>query len=455
MTLSPVAGRPAGLAIFGQSVAFWLTALLIACCFLFGGASRGNLAQVVLLEVLSVPLLLFSVRTLVVEGGWRSLGLAGLILVLLPVIPLLQLIPVPFDLWSALPGHGPAAEAAIAAGLPQDWRPISLAPVETWRSLLALCPPAAIFLGVLLCSDAERRRLCLLVCLTAIGSLLIGALQLAGGSDSPLYFYSETNLGSPVGLFANRNHQANLLAVSLPYAALWLCEARPELRRMAPIAIGLAAYTVMMVVGLVIVGSRAGVLLAAPAAVLAAALLYRADRIGGWRGLAAMATVGIVAMIAAFSVIGPVAARFAAQADQRFDTAPVVAAAAWKALPLGTGVGSFPAVYAGVEPVELMAATYFNHAHNDYLEIWLETGAAGILLLLAFIVWWVRQSLGAWLSAASAGRNLARVGSAAIALLLVHSLVDYPVRTLALAAMLALSAGLLTTGPSASRAGRP
>ncbi|MFZ5669660.1 MAG: O-antigen ligase family protein [Pseudomonadota bacterium] len=435
-------------ALQGVSLIFWLTAAVLTLAFLFGGASRQNLAQVMFLELASLPLLALAVWRFVTEGRWASLGAARLILALLPLIPLLQLLPVPFGLWAELPGHAAAAEAARLAGLPPAWRPISLAPQETWRSLLALAPPIAVFLGAALTTEAERRWLCVLVPVAAVVSLAIGALQLAGGQTSPFYFYSQTNLGSPVGLFSNRNHQATLLVVSMPFATLWLCRARAGIRESAPMAAALIGQIMLALVGLVIVGSRAGALLAAPALLMVTAMLVRAGRLGGRVSLIVGGLVLAVSIGAASLVIDPLMQRFAARSDQRFDTAPVVAATAWEHQPIGAGIGSFPSVYAGAEPVELMSETYFNHAHNDYLEIWLETGVLGVFALLAFVVWWVGRSYRVWTLPTTPGRNLARAGSAAILLLLIHSVVDYPTRTLALASVLALSCALLAGRPA-------
>jgi O-antigen ligase len=173
-------------------------------------------------------------------------------------------------------------------------------------------------------------------------------------------------------------------------------------------------------------------------------MLIRADRYGGKRGLIAGAV--LLAMVAAMAtlVMGPLVERFtAARGEQRLDTAPVVASAAWQNQPIGAGLGSFPQVYAGVEPVDIMAETFFNHAHNDYLEIWLEAGILGVAALLAFIGWWLNRSFLVWTLPTTPGRNLSRAASAAITLLLIHSLVEYPSRALAIASVLALSCALL------------
>jgi O-antigen ligase len=85
---------------------------------------------------------------------------------------------------------------------------------------------------------------------------------------------------------------------------------------------------------------------------------------------------------------------------------------------------------------------YVNHAHNDYLEVALETGLPGILLLLAFLAWFALAALTAWRSSAEGG-NLARAATLVILVVLLHSLVDYPIRTAAVAAVFAASCALL------------
>ncbi len=94
----------------------------------------------------------------------------------------------------------------------------------------------------------------------------------------------------------------------------------------------------------------------------------------------------------------------------------------------------------------LVAPNYLNHAHNDYLELWLEAGVGGALGVLMFAAWWAWASFKAWTGAW--GRRpeslLPAAASASVGLLLVHSLVDYPLRTLALSAVLAFCCGVLT-----------
>ena len=55
------------------------------------------------------------------------------------------------------------------------------------------------------------------------------------------------------------------------------------------------------------------------------------------------------------------------------------------------------------------------------------------VLILAFLAWFLSRSLAAW-RASFEGSGLARAGSVIIFVILLHSVVDYPLRTSAIAA---------------------
>ncbi len=114
--------------------------------------------------------------------------------------------------------------------------------------------------------------------------------------------------------------------------------------------------------------------------------------------------------------------------------------------PYGTGLGAFSDVYRTFDK-SVYERLYVNHAHNDYLEIALELGLPGILLIALFVGWWLRQLYRCW-SMNLSGANLARAGSIIIGIVMVHSIVDYPVRTAAIAAVFALACALMVPAPA-------
>jgi O-antigen ligase len=429
--------------------AMWLTGFVLVTALFLGGASRENPWQVAIIEIVSLPLLMVALINVSKIGLWRKMLLPSLIVVLLLAIPLAQLIPIPFDIWKGLPGRELAAQALGLAGLAGGSRPFSLTPVETQGSLLALIPPIAVFLGVAGLSPPLRKRLTLLVPAVAIISLVIGAAQVAAGDYSPLYFYETTNAGAAVGLFSNRNHHASLLIATLPLVALWIdLRGRDPRRRLIPAAIALAVL-MMVILGLIIVKSRAGVLLLIPSLFASLALVWRGEAGAHRRTLVAIGLVVVASLfIASVFALGPILERFGGEAeiDGRMRTAPIVIDAALAHMPFGSGIGSFVPVFAGREPVETMAPTFWNHAHNDYLEVWLEAGVVAGVVFALYLAWWTRCAFMAWRAPLSTAANLARVGTIVTLLLLIHSTVDYPLRTLAIACLFAFACGLMVIG---------
>lgn len=426
--------------------------LLLALSFVFGGASREHALRLALVELAALPLLVMSADRLLRSGEWKShrfaLGLLGAFI----AIPLIQLIPLPPAIWTSLPGRSEMVLALELAGIQPAWAPLTVTPDLTWQSVLAILPPAAMFLAVLGSSQAQTARMLAFYLVAAVVSVLLGAVQLASG-DTRFYLWATTAAGSVTGFFANRNHLATLLLACLPFAAVFgaaVLRRRSEQR--LPLWFG-ALFMGLVVVGLAAIRSRAGVILFGPVAVaslLAAWIAAGRGRPGP--GLIAL-TGGVAAAIGAVAILAlpPILARFDVQSapEGRFEGWPIVASAADSWLPVGSGIGSFDAVYRSVEPLDQLDPTFFNHAHNEYLETWLEAGWFGAALIIAFLIWYGRRLWAAWRAGPSRERDLQRAASIALLAMLVHSGVDYPLRTAALAVLFALCAAIL------DKAGQP
>ena len=431
----------------------FLASLVIGAAALFGGASRENALRLAIVELAALPLLALTVRRALREGGERltRLRVPLTILALIGVVPLLQLCPLPPGLWTALPGQAPRLEALRLAHLPTPWLPLSLDPGETGRMALALIPPAAMFLGMASLRPGQTRALTWLWIALAAAGLVVGLAQVASPAGGPAYPYATTNLGSLVGLFANRNHEAGFLLALTPLAAAAARRSDLSSRQDASSRgwgdgrwLGYL-FVLAAMVALGVIRSRAGLVLAPPAI---AATLAVGARVGGrrsgWGPAAALAAaVAAAAVAVVVSGLGPIVDRFAsgASGEFRLQAWPYIAAAARAFLPLGSGLGSFDRVFEAVEPLSLVAPAYFNHAHNDYLELWLETGWIGAAILALFALWFLAASVRAWRS----GDDLARAASAGVVLLLAQSAVDYPLRTEALAVLFAFCCGLLAS----------
>jgi O-antigen ligase len=295
-------------------------------------------------------------------------------------------------------------------------------------------------------TQVQSVRLIQLCLGAAIAGILLGAAQLASAGDD-LYLWNWTDAGSVTGFFANRNHLASSLLVTLPFAVVFGAGTlRRRDRRTAALWFA-ALFAGLVVVALAAIRSRAGITLFTP--VLLISLL--AAWIAAGRGrpgpglLVMVGAVGAALTAVAVLALPPILARFDTEGapEVRFERWPLIAETAQTYLPLGTGIGSFDAIYRSVEPLEELDSTFFNQAHNEYLETWLETGWLGTGLILVFLAWYGRRSWTAWKAPPSREGDMQRAASIGIAVLLLHSIGDYPLRTVTMAVVFALCCGLL------------
>lgn len=419
---------------------------------LFGGGARPGLWSDAIVQLASLPLLAWALLRLTPERASGSAKWALIILSAIFLVPLIQLIPWPPALWTALPARGTIAAGYHAAGMALPWLPISLDPAATKRSLLSLLPATAVFLAMLSLDRPSRRALIAVVLGVAFLSTCIGFLQIMGGQG--LYFYAITNPGMAVGFFANGNHNAAFLACAVVFAAAWLIELYFG-RTPNRVAVALlAALVVGLVIGLAIVGSRAGLGLGLVGGLSCIALAYRNAGESHGRVL----RIGA----AAFLIVGVIAVQFFASGwakrgvqerdplqDLRWPVAVVTLQAGLKYLPFGSGIATFVPVYESLVPRNQVIEYYVNHAHDDWLELLLEGGLPALACLAGFFAWFGTASLRAWRASSRTGLdvNFARAGSVAVILFMVHSTVDYPLRSTAIMTVLALSCGFLIAVP--------
>jgi len=440
-----------------------------ALFLLFGGASRNDALSQVIVGLIAIAALcwgLFQANRETWRRGRALLGLLGALVLL----HLLQLVPLPPGLWASLPGRGGLASDLAAIGLGEVWRPLSLTPDRTLSSLLGLLPLVA--LAVLIAGarrDVQLPMLTLLVAIVALSGLL-GAAQVASGIG---YFYRITNEGAAVGLFANRNHQAALLACGLPITAGWMVWPRRHSRAQRnAMLLGLCViggiYPLLM-----ITGSRAGILLGALATVLAAMVVWlgwgsaqigRVDRHKLRPFLFAPFAIGAALALTTVLTSRDVALQrlFAPGQDSiRRELLPVYLEMARTYFPLGSGFGSFDPVFRMVEPMSNLSPTYLNQAHNDLVQLAIEAGLPGLLLgAVGLVVIMIVGLRG--LRARRHGMPPPRVAMAlsVLALLVIASAVDYPLRTPGLAVLFTLCAAFLLIAPPdvdqpAERVGSP
>jgi len=431
------------------SAVLFLVPLLLALGIVFGGSSRPSLGNL-LVELAALPLLGVGIFALREGAVGRDVKIGIALFIAAIMLPLLYAIPLAPDVWMNLPGREIAADTYSVAGIPLPWHGAGLIGGKSLAVAFQILPPLAMFIGIACLTAAERRRVVYLLLGLTAGAVVLGLAQISAGQSSNLRFYDITSLGGGVGFFANRNHQASLMLLVMPLAAASAAHfaQNGDARSRAAMASCLAVFA-LTIVGLAAARSRAGIILGLPALLASGFLVFTVlhDKIvRQWLtiGLAVGLTAGVG--LAAHSSGSAVVNRLAGGVgdEGRSDFAAVSLKAAKTFSPVGAGPGTFEAIYLISEPVERMRPLYVNHAHNEYLEIWLEYGLAGALLAIFFAGWLSWLALRAWTTGISEPWVLmARAAVVGLVAVLIHSCVDYPLRTAAIGVVSALLCGTL------------
>ena len=367
----------------------------------------------------------------------------------------LHLVPLPYSLFSQLSGRGYVATAFSIAGIPEKWMPLTLSPEATWACLLALMPPLAVFLAALTTDSRGRWIITGTILLAVIANVLLGLAQRFQGPKSSLYLFEYVNFGLATGFFSNRNNFAMLLCIAIPL--IWAVGHKLSRRGLVSRFLVIAIGTVMMgtvFVGLAVSSSRSGILLGMLALALSTVMIWspstsrRSFRTR--RSLLALLAAGLI--IGQFGMIGILRI---AETDPVTEYRTQISRATWRAasdyVPLGSGFGTFREVYTMHETPATMVSAYINHAHNDWLELWMEGGLPAAILMGGFIILFLWQSFRVWNpNGPYASHVLPRAASIGVLVLLLHSLVEYPLRMPALACIFALLLAIMLSSTSHS-----
>ena len=417
----------------------WAVVCVLVLAFVTGGSASGHSLGNTITQVLALPLLVWAGLALQASAGkrWQGAALLAMLLVLATVA--VQQLPLA-SAWGGPVVRQALAQDLQAAGIDAPRQLWSLSPLASERGLWSLLPALAVFVGMLALPLSRHRPLLLWVVGLGTASLLLGYLQLGAPQDSVLNPFPQW---APAlnGLFANPNHQAIGLALSLVVIAALLLHDRSRDLPLLPrwLRYSLIALAVLILVSLPLADSRAAFLLAV-LGLVATPLVLGTGR-GGSSGstvrsrLIRVALV-LVALVTIAVTIGWLRLDWAE--DGRGSVAIATIRMGVDHAPWGAGVGSFVPWFDQAAPQR--QTYYFNHAHNEYAQWWLESGVLGLLSVLAVAV----------LLVACFPRHAWRLPDRAVAvaawlgcmLLLLHSVVDYPLRTPALMTVAALLAGI-------------
>lgn len=427
-------------------LAFPLLAGLLVIAFMFGGGGIGSAFGNLAVQLTAIGLLAFrrdSALRFLRESPFALRLLIGVTLAL----PIAQIIPLPEPVWTALPGRAMVASSLEQIGA-SGWMPLSVDPLRTLLAWTALVTPLAfLWAGWTL----PRERLIDLgwgVVALGLATVLLGLFQLGASTDATTIYGANQPGKVLLGTFANRNSTGLFLTFTLALAAL-LPAPRPH-PAVLPVRLGICT---LLLIAVWLTQSRTGIALALLPVLLGSAraigaTLYRHKAPAAARtvmiGLGALALVGAsigTLVVAAPGRIGEALERFEAKDDPRrfiWDDATFSAGHYW---PAGTGIGTFDEIYQVDESLENLTLRRPGRAHNDYIELTIEAGAAGLALAAAWLV------LIGWLSWRASGSPLRWAAWACGAFLLaiaLQSITDYPLRNQTILALAGFALLLLT-----------
>jgi O-antigen ligase len=433
-----------------ESAAFVCAAVLIVAALLFGGGPRGAGDAVV--QVAMLPCLALAVMRW--DGAqatrWERMFAAWCLCVLALVA--MQLVPLPAALWSQLPQRGAVSADLAQAGVVSAWHPMTLDAWATVRAGMAFVTFAATW-GLCATLDAHtQRRLLLVALVVGVALAFFGFAQAAAGPQAVRFHAFHHPIGA-IGTFANRNHFADLLAMLLPVALAFAAQAQREYR--PTLAAWMFAATAALWLAAALTFSRAGFALASLALAVSAAILWwpRAGMSRRW--IAPAFAVGIAVLAVGHYAWDGLMQRLAQDPldDLRWQYVRHGLEAMHAYLPWGSGLGTFPWVYAPLEPLAEMGATFAERAHNDPLQIAIEAGVPGLVLAAAFMLLIGMQAARnflIWRRRPLRDDPLQSVIAVALAVPLLHAWVDYSLRTMAVSVMAGLLLAYKGSGQPAS-----
>jgi O-antigen ligase len=288
---------------------------------------------------------------------------------------------------------------------------------------------------------------------TGYGAVVATFAVLQGlGPNGKLYWIRTSEQGGAIyGPYVNHNHYAGLMEMLMPFPLVLAATHFTSGNRKVVVA-GIAA---LMAASIFLSGSRGGMAAFIAQMVVLGVLMAR-KREGGWRQplmLGSFLAVVIVFLVwmggnaltqrlisihseAREEINGGIRLSIDRDCLRMLIKRPI----------LGWGLGTFPTVYP--EFRSFYTNFFVNQAHNDYLQLLVETGLAGFSIAVWFLVLVFRQAAGKlknWTETASGSMTMAALlGCVGI---LVHSFLDFNLQIPANAALFYVLCAIAASAP--------
>lgn len=374
------------------------TGLFLVVCLLVGGGTDKGISSDLVLQMLALPFIFaFFMQFPSNNVEWPTNAFVAAILALM----LCHLIP-------TFGFNGRAFLVSVDGGHGLD----SLVMVLVW---------IGVFHAVTQIRGESQAVLFLYVLAAMLLNLVFSFVQFssAGFAEAAQFLPYKIN----AGFFENENHLAALFYVCVPM--IIVLSHRIGIRFLeVPILAALVGFQF-------VIGSRAGLVLI----VISIALSYAVFSRRKW------ASVGLTAATVALGCY--LAWHFAPEWWSKGGplSRTVFTERAWQAaldhFPVGVGFGNFQLIYPSYETAGIIVSDYVNHAHNDYLELFLEGSLLAVLLIVCYFGFLAKKCFKGDLT------DIQTAAVLGISFLLVHSFADYPLRTLGLGVVFAVLNAIL------------
>lgn len=330
------------------------------------------------------------------------------------------------------------------------WSTITVTPALTRSGLVLLIAYAVFFLTLLqrLRSVDDIDRTLKLVASAAAIMALLGVTQLCLGNGQFLWLFEHPfrSASWPAkGAFSNQNHFAHFLALGLGPLVWWWKDSSPRDEKVVRGAVRASGFGVRRstenwqkltgcAIGVVLLAaalsfSRAGILAVAIAAIISFRIVF-----SEWKHLLKMAIPVLAFVAIAVWLFGTeyIEQRFASLREANsLEEALGGRYALWtaisEALPsfrvAGSGLGSHAEIYPTWLDQDF--GVRFSHAESGYLQVLLELGVIGAILLAAALLLIFSWIVRAWKHGDEANRFRVTALTAGVLVSVLHSVVDF------------------------------